>query len=546
MRKKSYALIGGSVSHSFSGELHALISGGKYEYELIRAKTAKEVKTVLSDKRYSGYNITAPHKQSVITLLDEVSDAAKRLGAVNTVKRLDDGRLKGYNTDLFGAAMLLKDKNITSGKTILLGTGGAAAAAAAALEELGATNIVAVSRNPSKTNHSFKSDKITVCSYSDLSNHTDACCIINATPVGMYPHRLATPMCNASVRPQDFRKLIWVIDLIYRPYRTKFMQDFERAGARTASGMEMLIYQGIAAERIWQDAECDFYDVEKLQRSNYLSVAGVSEQVRSMKNISAAEAKRDAHIRFAANEAEYKKTQNNITAAEEQSYMPSNIVAANEKLDPFSHISVSDVHVQLLKKQLNIVLIGMPGSGKSCIARRLARITGREFIDIDAVTKKLMGESIANVLENPKKGEAYMRSYEKEAIKQNCLSCGKVIATGGGSILRQTNRDYIRANSIVVYLKRPLKLLAKKNRPLSKAVGVAKLYHGRKRIYEKLADITVVNSGVFGTNKRGGSEDRAYQSDIGNTYDRDIMRFCHLMKKKIDIYIENIVKADRG
>ena len=155
-------------------------------------------------------------------------------------------------------------------------------------------------------------------------------------------------------------------------------------------------------------------------------------------------------------------------------------------------ISLSEIdriHGIILSEQKNIVLVGMPGCGKSTIARLLSEKTGRECVDTDSLVE-LCGETIPQIFE--KYGEDEFRRRETEAIKSVAKEQGKIIATGGGAILREENRIALRENSTVIFLNSPIEALATDSRPLSKDIETLKKMHGiRLPLYLETADITV-------------------------------------------------------
>lgn len=138
----------------------------------------------------------------------------------------------------------------------------------------------------------------------------------------------------------------------------------------------------------------------------------------------------------------------------------------------------------------NIILIGMPGCGKSTIGKILAKKTGRMLFDIDAEIVARAGRTIPEIFES--EGEGAFRDMESEITKNLCLKGGTIIACGGGTILREENRKALKQNGKVVYIRRELSQLARGGRPLSSGDGaVEKLYSERAPIYETCADITV-------------------------------------------------------
>lgn len=143
----------------------------------------------------------------------------------------------------------------------------------------------------------------------------------------------------------------------------------------------------------------------------------------------------------------------------------------------------------------NIVLVGMPGCGKSTQARLLAKALGKEAVDTDATVEKNAGKTVPDIFFE--QGEAAFRRLEAEAIQALGKGAGKVIATGGGAILTDENRDALRQNAVVVFLQRELDTLETKGRPLSKSrEALEKLYEQRLPLYRAVADVTVNVTGT--------------------------------------------------
>lgn len=151
---------------------------------------------------------------------------------------------------------------------------------------------------------------------------------------------------------------------------------------------------------------------------------------------------------------------------------------------------VDEIYDAIITEQKNIVLVGMPGCGKSTAAALLSKKTGRECIDTDAMIVKASGESIPDIFS--KHGETEFRNRETEAVTLAGKGAGKIIATGGGAILREENRIALRENSTVIFLKAPVEGLATDGRPLSKnADTLKKMYYERLPLYLETADFTV-------------------------------------------------------
>lgn len=139
----------------------------------------------------------------------------------------------------------------------------------------------------------------------------------------------------------------------------------------------------------------------------------------------------------------------------------------------------------------NIVLCGMPSSGKTALGRLVAKISGREFIDADESFSAAFGKTPAEFIKT--EGEAAFRARETEIIKKISVKTGAVISSGGGAPIKEENVSALKQNGVIVYIKRDLARLSVSGRPVSEAKGVAALYAERKNFYEKAADCSVDN-----------------------------------------------------
>ncbi len=150
---------------------------------------------------------------------------------------------------------------------------------------------------------------------------------------------------------------------------------------------------------------------------------------------------------------------------------------------------IDDVYNEILNNQKNIVLVGMPGCGKSTLASLLSQKTGRECVDTDAMVEEC-GKKIPEIF--AESGEEEFRRLETEAVKKAAKEQGRIIATGGGAVLKAENRTALRENSTVIFLKASTERLATEGRPLSKdAETLKEMYDYRLPFYEETADITV-------------------------------------------------------
>ena len=143
----------------------------------------------------------------------------------------------------------------------------------------------------------------------------------------------------------------------------------------------------------------------------------------------------------------------------------------------------------------NVVLIGMPGCGKSAVGRELARRMGRPFADLDKLIEEQAGRTIPEIF--AQEGEAAFRSLESQVVREAGRETGRVVSTGGGVVTRQENRAPLRQNGVIVHLTRDLSLLSKKGRPVSQGTDLRELWAQRAPLYRAFADITVENSGTI-------------------------------------------------
>ena len=228
-------LIGETLGHSRSPELHALLAD--YDYHLWPL-APEELGAFMRARDFDGLNVTIPYKQAVIPHLDGLSPEARRAGSVNTVVKRADGTLFGDNTDLCGMAEMTRraGMRLGTGKTLVLGSGGTSRTACALAREAGGEPVV-ISRRGENT-------------YENLERHADARWLINATPVGLYPHTHEAPV--------DLRRLPGlrgVADAIYNPLRTRLLQQARELRIPCEGGLCMLVWQAArAVERFTGEA----------------------------------------------------------------------------------------------------------------------------------------------------------------------------------------------------------------------------------------------------------------------------------------------------
>lgn len=172
------------------------------------------------------------------------------------------------------------------------------------------------------------------------------------------------------------------------------------------------------------------------------------------------------------------------------------VAQAKRSAELFTGSEIDDAKIDSIYSQLacelkNIVLIGMPGCGKSAIAAQLHKMLGREMIDIDAEIENAAGVGIPEIFSA--QGEAGFRSLETKAISDAAKLSGKIISTGGGCVTIEENYPLLHQNSVIVWIKRSLGLLATDNRPLSLRFGKDELYKKREPLYRAFADVCVEN-----------------------------------------------------
>lgn len=149
---------------------------------------------------------------------------------------------------------------------------------------------------------------------------------------------------------------------------------------------------------------------------------------------------------------------------------------------------------KITEESLNLILIGMPGAGKTFIGKKLAEQMGKKFVDIDEKIVEQEKMSIPEIFEQ--KGERYFRKIETEVLKKYCIESGMVISTGGGVVTCKRNYPIIRQNGKVIWIRRDIKNLEKKGRPLSQNGRIEDLYRVRKNAYKQWSDEEYFNNDV--------------------------------------------------
>ncbi len=259
-----FGIIGDPVEHSLSPGMHnaAFDSVGlDHIYVPFHVKTA-ELEDAINGARameIRGLNVTIPHKTEVIKYLDYLDIAAGLIGAVNTIEFGENGAV-GHNTDGIGAIRAIEDvATVKDKKIMILGAGGAARAISFQLLLSGAESLVISNRTIGKAEE-LKDDLVEKLDQEviitdlgqDLEKELeDTDILINTTPIGMYPNINHKPLITADM----MHKELLVNDIVYNPLKTGLIMEAEEAGAKTISGIKMLMYQGIESFRIWTGIE---------------------------------------------------------------------------------------------------------------------------------------------------------------------------------------------------------------------------------------------------------------------------------------------------
>lgn len=249
-----YAVIGDPIGHSMSPIIHNNFFNKRkmdsiYLSLLVKKDNLKNEIEFLKNN-LKGFNVTIPHKETIIPYLDEVDPLALKYGAVNTVKVID-GKLIGYNTDGWGFMKSLHSINVSleNKNVLLLGSGGAGRVAAFEILRAGG-HLTIATRNIDKAKDlkedllEFYDTTINTLQINEINQTFDI--VINSTPVGMYPNIDESPLDEKILQGSEL-----VYDMTYNPYETKFLSLGKKAGAKAINGLAMLLYQGLKSMEIW-------------------------------------------------------------------------------------------------------------------------------------------------------------------------------------------------------------------------------------------------------------------------------------------------------
>ena len=387
-----FGLLGRTLGHSFSPRIHSAL--GNTNYELFEREPS-QLQEFFADPELQGINITIPYKVNALEACDVVDPRAERIGCVNTMVR-KDGKWHGYNTDYDGFVFTLQHAGIdVAGKEcIILGDGASSATVHVALEDLGAKNIVHLSRK-------------TAPFYGDAPNYYEtAQIIINCTPIGMYPHNPAN-----LIDITQFSKLEGVVDLIYNPRRTILLLQAEMMEIPHCDGLPFLVAQGVEAANHFQGESFGTKEIEQILRD-------------------------------------------------------------------------------MRREKENIILIGMPGVGKTTVGKALGEEMGRTCVDVDHELEKEIGDISTYITEQ---GEPAFREKEAEMIAKFGTQTGLIISTGGGCVTVPKNFAHLRQNGRIYQLTQPIENLSTTGRVLSSGGldRLRELEEIRTPMYESFAQCIV-------------------------------------------------------
>ena len=259
MDGKKFAVIGHPITHTMSPFIHSRLfeaAGVNASYAVLDIPPQDLPARLETLRSLSGFNATIPHKQAVIPLLDSLDPKAADFGSVNTVKN-EGGRLCGFTTDGEGFTQALRASGVgISGRTAVLGAGGAARAVAFECVLAGGEVTVAARPHSIPAAEHLAEDlrrivpgaRVGSCGISEIPGPIDL--LVNATPAGMYPNPDACP-----AEAETIRKARCVFDAVYNPGETELLRRARALGVRAVGGMGMLVRQAAAAQKLWFGAE---------------------------------------------------------------------------------------------------------------------------------------------------------------------------------------------------------------------------------------------------------------------------------------------------
>ena len=265
---ENYALIGCPLGHSLSPQIHTRLfelAGIECEYKLSEIKPEELKDKYGYLKSLTGFNITIPHKIAIIDFCGELSEGAKRYGSVNCIKN-EKGKSIGYNTDVLGFVKSIEQLGASlKSKVCLLGCGGVGRMMAVESAYQGAELTMAVRTEDIPVAEGIKAEiekllpdnRVRVIHLSEMQGGYDL--VINSTPVGMYPKTEFSPL-----KKEQLKNVSFLFDAIYNPTETALSKYAREMGAKTLTGMSMLVLQAVAAHEIWNGSEYRQSDIDAL------------------------------------------------------------------------------------------------------------------------------------------------------------------------------------------------------------------------------------------------------------------------------------------
>lgn len=439
-----YGLVGKTLAHSYSKEIHEAL--GKYEYDLFSLDES-ELASFIGAGDFGGLNVTIPYKKDVIPLCDEISDLARSIGAVNTLYWKP-----GDDTAIEASGGLSPSASEISAGTPSTTHGGRRL----------------VGHNTDYEGFLYAAKR------ADITFDGKTVLILGTGGTSLMARKAAADQGAAR---------IYIASRNAAPAETEISG---KGGAKTLSSQ--LTYRELPAiaDRIQvivnttpvgmypSNMKCAI-DLSKFPQCE--SVIDVVYNPFKTKLLLDAE---KAGIRFS----------NGLPMLVAQATAAAGYFLGT----PGAFESENQRIITAMERQMeNLVLIGMPGSGKSTIGRLLARLTGKRFVDMDAEIEKRASMTIPEIFRQY--GEKRFRDLESEAAADLGKERSLVISTGGGTVLRTENVDALRQNGRLIHVKRPVTNLPMDGRPLSKDMeALQRMEQKRLPIYEASADMTFDNS----------------------------------------------------
>jgi shikimate dehydrogenase len=394
--KSKVGLVGSPIKHSLSPFIHQLMH--EVPYELFETT---DLESVVSKEEVIAVNITAPLKEKAYQLASFLDEGAKATHSVNTLVKTQEG-LSGYNTDILALNDMFKAHlNIKLSTPIaIIGNGATHRSVLFALKSLGYTNICVFARHPIEDQLPFNVWK------------EDIKVIINTTPMGMHHLEAVYPFPKEAIG-----RCLYVMDVVYAPLFTPFIQEARRLKIPYGLGMSMLVRQAMYAA----------------------SLMGVGQ------------------LKTTSIQAMFKST---------------------------------------LSSQLNIVLIGLPYSGKSTFAKALSSELNRPYYDLDAILEVEVGQSISSYIQQH--GIEAFRAKEKALLMSLKTLRGSIIATGGGTVLDQDNVNVFKSQGVFVWMQADPPLFFDGSRPLCQSLeDYQRLKTDRSPLYQQISDIKLTRQSTM-------------------------------------------------